>query len=131
MRLAAAIDPRPDELSVLLTEALADRRVALFIALIARAIGLEAGEAREVVLDPLADRLWLVLRALDVDRTSLARIGLALSEADPARDVERFADDLDNIAAIAPAEARRQLAPLLLHRDYRAAMLALAGSARR
>lgn len=130
-RLAAAIDPRADELPVLLTAALADRRLALFVALIARALRIDHGEARELVLDPVADRLWLVLRALDVDRTSIARIGLALSDADPARDVERFADDLDAIASVGVVEARRQLAPLLLHRDYRAAMLALAGSVRR
>jgi hypothetical protein len=129
MRLAAAIDARADELATLLVEALADRRLPLFIALIAHAMGLEFGDAREIVLDPAGDQLWPVLRALEIDRASIARIGLALAEADPRRDVEAFADKIDEIADLAPATARAALAPLLLHPDYRAALRSLARGA--
>uniref|UniRef100_UPI0035CB615D DUF2336 domain-containing protein n=1 Tax=uncultured Sphingomonas sp. TaxID=158754 RepID=UPI0035CB615D len=125
LRLAAALDPQVDEFAGLLVESLADRRLSLFIALLAHALGLDYADAREIVLDPGAERLWLLLRALELDRESVARIGLALSEADPARDIDRLAAALDEIVAIAPETARQALAPLLLHRDYRAAVLAL------
>ncbi|MEO9132339.1 MAG: DUF2336 domain-containing protein [Sphingomonas sp.] len=125
MRLAAALDAHADELAPLLVETIADRRPALFAALIAHALGLEHGDAREILLDPGSDRLWLVLRALEVDRASIARIGLALSEADPRRDLDSFAEALDDIAATPGPDARAALAPLLLHPDYRAALLAL------
>ncbi len=124
-RLAAALDPQANELPGLLVEALADRRLSLFVALLAHALGLDYADAREIVLDPGAERLWLLLRALELDRASIARIGLALSDADPARDIDRFAESLDDIVAIAPDTARQALAPLLLHRDYRAALVAL------
>lgn len=124
-RLAVALDPRRDELPELLVEALADRRLSLFVAMLAQALALDYADTREIVLDPGGERLWLLLRALDLDRASIARIGLALSDADPARDIERFATELDDVAAIAPDTARAGLAPLLLHRDYRAALLAL------
>ncbi len=65
MRLAAALDARADELAPLLVETLADRRLSLFVALIGHALGLDYADAREIVLDPSADRLWLVLRALE------------------------------------------------------------------
>ncbi|MEG3175743.1 DUF2336 domain-containing protein [Sphingomonas sp. RB3P16] len=125
LRLAAALDPQANEFAGLLVEALADRRLSLFIALLAHALGLDYGDAREIVLDPGDERLWLLLRALELDRDSIARIGLALSEGDPTRDVDQFADALDEIVAVAPVTARHALAPLLLHRDYRAAMVAL------
>lgn len=125
MRLAAALDSRADELAPLLVEALADRRLSLFVALIAHALGLAYDDAREIVLDPEAARLWLVLRALEVDRESIARIGLALSDADPRRDLDSFAEALDSIVATPAGSARAALAPLLLHPDYRAALLAV------
>lgn len=129
MRLAGALDPRAGELPGLLVEALGDRRLALFVALLGHALGLDYAAAREIVLDPAADRLWLVLRALELDRASIARIGLALSDADPRRDIDSFVEALDGIAAIAPADARDALAPMMLHPDYRAALLALARGA--
>ncbi len=125
LRLAGAIDAQPNELPALLTEALGDRRLSLFVALLAYALGLDYADTRDVVLDPAGERLWLLLRALDLDRASIARIGLALSDADPRRDLDGFAEALDDIVAIPPDTARQALAPLLLHRDYRAALVAL------
>ncbi|MDF2387503.1 DUF2336 domain-containing protein [Nostoc ellipsosporum NOK] len=125
MRFAAAIDAQPGELSGMLVESLGDRRVVLFIALLAHAMGVPYALARDLVLDPAAERLWLALRALEIGREGVAQIGYALSEADPRRDLEKFADTLDTIAAIAPAEARNALAPLRLDPDYRAARIAL------
>jgi len=130
MRLAAALDARADERAALLVEAIADRRLSLFVALVGHALGMDYADAREITVDPCADRLWLVLRTLELDRQSIARVGLALSEADPGRDLNGFAEALDDIAAMTSEDARAVLAPSLLHRDYRNALLALAREAR-
>lgn len=130
-RLAAAIDARPNELASLLVEAIGDRRLALFVAVLARAIGVAFDQARAITLEPEGDRLWLALRAADLDRPTIARIGLALSDADPRRDIEAFADALDAIADVAVEDARAGIAPLALNRDFRAAMRALDRSNRR
>jgi hypothetical protein len=125
MRLAGAIDAQPPELALLLVESLGDRRVTLFTALLAHALGISYEIARDIVFDADADRLWLALRALDLSRETIARIGYALCEADPRRDLEAFADALDTIVAIDPTAARAALASLRLHPDYRAALQAL------
>lgn len=127
-RFAAAIDAQPDELPRMLVEALGDRRIVLFIALLAQALGVTYALAREITLDAAADRLWVALRALELGRATIAQIGFALCEADPRRDVERFADRLDTIVAIPSEDARDAIAPLRLDPDYRAALLALARS---
>lgn len=126
VRLAAAIDARNDEVGELLIEALGDRRLLLFIAVLGRAVDLDFDGARTIVLEPEGDRLWLALRAGGIDRTTIARIALALADADPRRDIESFADDLDAIAAIPVEAARSALAPLTLHHDLRLAIDALA-----
>ena len=131
MRLAAAVDARPDELAPLLLEALGDRRLSLFVAVLAHAVGLDFGQAQALVLEPEGERLWLALRAAQLDRPTIARIALTLSDADPRRDIEAFADELDRIAGVEPAEARLALAPETLAPDFRAAIRALARSARR
>lgn len=131
VRLAAAIDARPGELGELLTDALVEGRVALFVAAIAQAQAIDYGEAREMVLDPAGDRLWLALRAQGLERAMIAQVGLALAEADHRRDLDGFADALDAIVAVPSAAAREALAPLGLHRDFRTALRALALSARR
>ncbi|WP_294055939.1 DUF2336 domain-containing protein [Sphingomonas sp.] len=125
MRFAAAIDAQPGELPGLLVESLGDRRIVVFTALLAHAMGVSHALARDIVLDPEADRLWLACRALELSRDTIAKIGYALCEADPRRDLESFADALDAIASIAPGEARTALAPMKLHPDYRAAVIAL------
>lgn len=130
MRLAAAIDARPDELAPLLIEALGDRRLSLFTAVLAHAVGLDFEQARALVLEPEGERLWLALRAIRLDRPTIARIALSLSDADPRRDIELFADQLDRIATIDPAAARLALAPETLDRDFRAAIAALTRSQR-
>jgi hypothetical protein len=125
MRLAAAIGAQPDELPPLLTGAIRDRRITLFTALLATALGIGFEIARGVVLDPAGDRLWLALRALDIPRETIAEVGYLLSEADPRRDVEVFADLLDAITAVAPDAARGAIAPLRLPAGFRAAIVAL------
>ena len=125
MLLAAAVDALPQELPAVMTEALGDRRIAMFIAFLSHAVGIGFEQGRDIVCDPDAERLWLALRALDLDRATIARIGLALCDADPRRDLETFADALDDIAAVPPDRARTALAPLKLHPDYRAALSAL------
>lgn len=125
MRLAAAIDAQAEELPALLDEALRDRRIALFAAFLAHALGVSYELTRELVIEPAGDRLWLVLRALDLKRDLIARVGFVLCEADPRRDVEAFADMLDVVASVDAETARIAVAPLRLHPDYRAALLAL------
>lgn len=126
MRLAAALATPPAALGALLVEALNDRRVALATGLLAQALGLDYESARDLLLDPVPDRLWLALRAAGLDRAAIARIGLALADGDPPRDLEAFADQLPALLAIAPAEARAALAPLHLPADFRASVRQLA-----
>lgn len=125
MTLARAIDARIDERAMLLLDALGDRRLGLFIAVIAHGLRLSADQVRAIVLEPDGDRLWLALRALELDRGVIAQIGLALADADPARDIEALADQLDAIAAVPAAAARSALAPLALPRDFRRAIAAV------
>ena len=125
-RLAIAIDARPDELPQLLVDAIEDRRLALFVAVLARALGMDFTQARLLVIEPDDDRLWLALRAAGLDRASVARIALALSDADPRRDIEAFADRLDEVAAVTPQAAREARAGLTRPPDFRAAIRALA-----
>lgn len=127
VRLATALDPGPDEVAALLGEALGDGRATLFVALLAHGLGVSFEAVRDIVLDPGGERLWLACRALDLPRDAIARAGLSLAEADPRRDLERFADELDLVAAIPAATARAAIAPLRLHPDYRAALDALGG----
>lgn len=127
--LAAAIDALPHERAPLLLDTLAEGRLALFVAILAHALGVDAAEARGLALDPEGDRLWLALRALGMEREAIARIGWALCEADRARDVEVLADAIDPVAALAPEQAALAVAPLTLNRDFRAAVRALARSA--
>lgn len=124
-RLAVALDPLPDELPGLLIEALGDRRLGLFVALLARALGVEVEVARTLVLEPEGERLWPALRAIGLTRADIARVALSLADADPRRDIEVFADRLDAIAAIAPDAARAMLEPLALPRDFRHAIATL------
>ena len=131
VRLAIAIDARADELATLLIGALGDRSLNLFVALLGRAVDLDYDGARAIVLEPEGDRLWLALRAAGLDRATIARIALALADADRRRDIERFADDLDDIAAMPVSTARSALAPLTLHHDLRLAIDALAREERR
>ena len=131
MRLATAIDAQGDELPALFDEALRDRRITVFAALLAHALGVSYELARELVVDPAGDRLWLALRALEMPRDLIARVGFLLCEADPRRDVEAFADTLDVVVSVDAEAARVAVAPLRLHPDYRAALLALDAAAPR
>jgi hypothetical protein len=100
----------------------------LFAAVLAHALRIDFYAVRAMTLDSASERLWVALRALDFDRAAVARLGVALSEADPRRDVEAFADQLDMIMAVGADEARAAIAPLALPADYRAALLALKGA---
>lgn len=125
LRFAAAVHAPSDALGGLLGEALGDRRPVLFVAFLAHALGIPYPLVRDMVLDPGGERLWLALRAADLPREAVARIGYALSEGDPRRDLGRFADALDGIAAIPAQVARGALASLRLDAEYRAALMAL------
>jgi hypothetical protein len=125
MRLAMAVDAHAGELPALLVEALGDRRVSLFVAFVAHGLGLGFSTIRTILLAPDPERLWVALRALGLARDTIAQLGYALSEADARRDLGRFAEQLDAIAAVSVEQARASLAPLKLPSEYRAALLAL------
>ena len=131
MRLAAAIDARPTELSPLLLEALGDRNLQVFAGVLAHALAMDQDQIRAMIVEPEGERLWLGLRAVSLDRSTIAHVALALSEADPRRDIEAFADRLHAIAAVPADEAAAALAPFGLDHDFRAAVAALARSERR
>lgn len=124
--LAVALAPDEAELPALLVESLVEGRLALFVALMAQAAGIDMVEARGLALDVDSERLWLALRGIGLSREEIARIGWLLSEADGWREAERLADVLAPIAALEPATAAQVVAPLALDRDYRAAVRALA-----
>ncbi|VVT07071.1 conserved hypothetical protein [Sphingomonas sp. EC-HK361] len=124
-RLAAAIDARPAELGEVLLAALGDTRLALFIAVLARATGTSFDNVRQAVLDPEGDRLWLLLRAQDVARPFMAEIGVALTAADRRRDVHAIADWIDWAFAIDVEAAQAAISDLSIPRDFRAARRAL------
>ncbi|MFM9828325.1 MAG: hypothetical protein ACKVOB_06200 [Sphingomonas sp.] len=128
MRLVAVLDPFAEELPELAATVLRQSGTTFFCALLAHGLGLDYDSVRDMVLDPIADRLWLVLRALSFDRPSIAHIGLALCDADPRRDVDGFADDIAAIMAVTPEAARGALARTRLHPDFREAVMALAQS---
>ncbi|KQM65113.1 hypothetical protein ASE75_08720 [Sphingomonas sp. Leaf17] len=125
VRLAAAIDARPDELPALMLESLGDRRPALFVAVLARAAGMDFDQARGLVIDPAGDRLLCALRAIGIDRRAMAGIGVALAQADPRRDVDALADRIDAIMAMPVADCALALAPMSLDRDFRDAIRAI------
>ncbi|MGI4731542.1 MAG: DUF2336 domain-containing protein [Janthinobacterium lividum] len=126
MRLAGLVHARPDELPMLLLEALGDRQPVLFVALLAQASGLDFEAVRAALTDVAGDRLWLLLRAQDMDRSTIARIGVALADADARRDLDRFVAALDAAMAIAPERAAAVFAAATLHPAYRAALAAVA-----
>lgn len=125
-RLVAALRPGADALPTLLLRALDGARSTLFVALLGDALGIGDAEVRELVLDAGGERLWTALRAAGLARGAIARIGFALTEADPRRDLEALVEGLDSADALAPAAAAQALASLTLPRDYRSAVHALA-----
>lgn len=129
MQLAAAIDAPAGERPHLLLDALGEGRIDLFAALLAHALGIEPADARALAIDIDGERLWLALRAADLSRGDIARIGWALCAADPARDVERLPDEIDALDGVTPEAAREALGILSLPADFRAAILALDGGA--
>jgi hypothetical protein len=128
-RLAAAIDPTPADVAPLLIKAIGDQCLPLFTAVLARGLNTDFEAARGLLTDPAGELFWPALRAVGLDRSAIAHIALALAEADPRRDIDRFADRLDEIALINPEVARAELAPLSLPHSFRAAISALGRSA--
>lgn len=122
IRLAELIGARPDELPALLLETIGDRQPVLFVALLAQASGLTFAAIRAMTIDAAGERLWLLLRAQDFDRPTIARIGVALADADPRRDLDRFAAALDAAMTVEPERAAAVFADAALPDRYRAAL---------
>ncbi|MCC2976449.1 DUF2336 domain-containing protein [Sphingomonas sp. PL-96] len=126
-RLARALRRDAATLPELIEHALSDRRLELVVALIADAGGLGGRAVRDLMLERDPAPLCMLLRALDLPRETLARIGFALCEADPIRDLDAFADLLDAVAAVPLQVAWQAVAAMALPAGYRAALLALEG----
>ncbi len=124
--LVRALAPSPAERAELMVRALDGARVALFVALLADAVSIEANDARALVLDAASDGLWLALRAAGLPHDALARAGFLLCEADRERDLSLLIETLDTLAALDPAVAAAAVAGLRLPRDFREAARALA-----
>lgn len=122
MRMASALDTSATDLADLLLGTLGDRRIALFVAILARALGSDYAAVRGLVLDRHGDRLWVALRALDLPRAAIAQIGFVLSEADPHRDLDQFVDRIDPAMTLAPADAAAALTILRTDPVYREAV---------
>ncbi|WP_294253983.1 DUF2336 domain-containing protein [uncultured Sphingomonas sp.] len=127
LRLAAAIAPEPRECARVLLEALRDRHVPLFLALLAHAADVPVVDARTLLLDPGAERLLLVLHALDLPREAIAELCVLLSDADPRRDLAALVDRIELLAGLDIAKARDHLAEVRLPAEYREARAALRG----
>ncbi|GAA0459366.1 MULTISPECIES: DUF2336 domain-containing protein [Sphingomonas] len=128
-RLARALRRDVATLPELIEQALSDRRLELVVALVADAGGLGTRAVRDLVLERDPAPLCMLLRALDLPRETLARIGFALCEADPARDLDAFADLIDEVAAVPLQAAWRAVAAMALPAGYRTALLALGDGA--
>ncbi len=126
-RLVDALAPAPREWLRLLKEALRDRRLPLFLALLGRAAEIDVAEARALVLDPGAERLLLVLHALGLPREGIAELCFGLCNADPARDLAALADAVDTLATVDVPQAEALLLSLRHAPEYRAARAALQG----
>lgn len=126
-RLVHVLAPAPSERSGLMSDALADRRVTLFIALLADALHCDYGAAAALVLDHGAARLWLALRAAGLDRAGVARIGFALAEADRPGVAEELADQIDAVMSFSEEGARAAIHGALLPPDFGTAIRALDG----
>ncbi|MCM8730164.1 DUF2336 domain-containing protein [Hephaestia sp. GCM10023244] len=125
IRLAAALASARRGGAQVAVEAIGDRLLALFIALVAEETGLDYHQVRDAVLDRDSARLWLMLRAMGMERAALGRVGLALVAADQRRSIDVLADDLDAIADLDPVAARATFADQTLPAAYREARAAL------
>ena len=124
-RLAALLAADAADLPERLVRSLEEGHLALFVALLAQALTVDPHEVRALLLDPAGERLSLVLRAAGLDRPSIAQVGFLLADADPRRNIDAFADMLDDVATIAAEDAAEALALLVLPADFRAAVRAL------
>lgn len=124
-RLAGAIDALPEELPMILYRSLAERQLTLFVALLSRALDVDYAAMRDIVVDDNGDRLWLVLRAIGVERADMARIAVQWSQVQAVSRVEALAVQIDAVGEISPDEARDALAVLRLPPDFRAAVQVL------
>jgi hypothetical protein len=130
VRLASALASAGRGGAALAVEALGDRLLTLFIAAAAEKLGLGYDAVREIVLDTDGARLWLMLRAIEMEREEIGRIGMALASADRRRSLDDVAATLDMVARLDPQRAAAAFARERLPSPYREARAALAGSAR-
>lgn len=120
-RLAAALECDAATLEDVLVEVLGDRLLPLFGALIAHALGLDGETVRAAIVEPGGERLLMMLRALDLSPTTIARVALALAEADRRRTEAQVADQLEVVFATPVKAARQAVAAMKVPRAYRVA----------
>lgn len=130
VRFAATIDVRGDAMGDMVQHGWAQGRVVLGAALLAHAGRVALDDMIDMVVDPDATRLALYGRAIGLSRTTMARLGYALAEADSRRDLEVLADMIDAVSALPGDVADALLHDMRLPKGYRDARSALAGGAR-
>lgn len=120
-RLAMLLPVDGDAGASLLIDALDDRQLLLFLALLAHRMGIAIEPMRAVLDDAGPDRLWVALRAAALDRADRVRIGAAFASAWRLDDAA-LVDAIDAIDAVSVQEARDALAAMTLDPVYRAAV---------
>jgi uncharacterized protein (DUF2336 family) len=111
----------------LLSEALAEGQVALFVAMLALRAGIDGEAAWEMVADPTGSRFAVLLRAIDCPRETAGGMMIRLARA-AGRPDEEVADHLDAFVLLEPEQARQSLRSRRLDADYRRAIAALASA---
>lgn len=124
-RLIEMLERRSRRSGSLLADALRDRSTVLFVAMLARAVRLDYGQARMLLVEPTEPMLWVALRSAGLRRGKMAEIGAILAEADPRRDLHGLADALDAVTALSAEAVERLLDPLRLPAGFRHAIRAL------
>lgn len=118
--LATTLAARDRVDGTLIADLLVAGQATAFTAALASASGLSSGNVWNIVSDPTAGRLALLLRAIGASRDAAATVLLLVMDGriEAATEIERF-------DVCRTAEASRAIAPLALPGAYRAAMRAL------
>lgn len=124
-RLAHLLHRRDALEDALLAEAVAEGRLALFVAALGLRAGIEGRAAWEMVVDTGGARLVVLLRAVDCARDIAGGIMLMLGLSE-GRTEDQLADHLDAFDMLELERAQEALRPWRLDADYRRAIASLA-----
>jgi uncharacterized protein (DUF2336 family) len=121
MRLARHREGMGTNTDAALYDALRAGRLALFVAMLAVRAGIDQHDAFAMVSHPGAERLAVLLRAIDVERDVAALILFDLAAVNGLQE-SRLADQVDDFAALRVDEAAAAVRPWQIDAGYRAAI---------